>query len=344
MSSTEAAPELAHTDLVRSSELWYRDGTVVIQAGNTVFRVYHGLLSEESQVFEHMFQQAQPHDAPKYDGVPLVQLPDASHEFALLLKLLHKWRFRRDLNNLQFRESAALAVLCDKYCMDDMRSWALTRVKQMYEATSLDEFLESAKAIRKPNADRTEHITAVNLGRRCGLPGILPSGFYHAACTLTVTELITGASSPSGVHVQFDDPADGLLCAEGKMLLTTCFPATSFLFPTAQRATFFCANPSKCESTIARSLEGTRKSFLPSKRNSNFQQAQPQGLRRTAPIISTVMEGTINISGACGTCRAHLTENCRAQQQMVWNEIPAIFGLTAHGTENVPVQVGSGWD
>lgn len=86
--TTAAVPD----ELVRSSELWYDDGTVVMQAGRTLFRVYYGILQEQSQVFKHMFQNPQPTDAPLYDGVPLVQVEDSPSDLKLLLKILHQWK------------------------------------------------------------------------------------------------------------------------------------------------------------------------------------------------------------------------------------------------------------
>ncbi|KAH9937908.1 uncharacterized protein BXZ73DRAFT_100120 [Epithele typhae] len=47
----------------RADGLWYEDGTVIFVAGNVGFRVYKGLLSSLSPVFEHMFSSTQPDDA-----------------------------------------------------------------------------------------------------------------------------------------------------------------------------------------------------------------------------------------------------------------------------------------
>jgi hypothetical protein len=79
---TPAVPE-------RCPDLWYEDGTVVLQAGSRQFRVYRGILCAHSSVFSDMFSFPQPSSEEKFEGIPLVQMPDSPSDLYYFLKTLH---------------------------------------------------------------------------------------------------------------------------------------------------------------------------------------------------------------------------------------------------------------
>ncbi|KIP08880.1 hypothetical protein PHLGIDRAFT_68636, partial [Phlebiopsis gigantea 11061_1 CR5-6] len=77
--------------IVRSEDLWFKDGTIVLQAENVLFRVYPGLLSKHSQFFEQLFSLPQPSDAEQYDGCPLIKLAgDAAEDMRNFLLMIHE--------------------------------------------------------------------------------------------------------------------------------------------------------------------------------------------------------------------------------------------------------------
>ncbi|KAI0784158.1 hypothetical protein C8Q75DRAFT_397623 [Abortiporus biennis] len=82
------APSL-QTDLKRCPELWFDDGTIVIRAEDTLFRVYAGQLSRCSAVFKDTFSLPQPplgDDANEvYEGTPLVVLNDSAADMEAFL-------------------------------------------------------------------------------------------------------------------------------------------------------------------------------------------------------------------------------------------------------------------
>jgi hypothetical protein len=75
---------------VRHSELYLRDGNVVLLCENTLFRVYGGVLAMNSQVFKDMFslEGIQPTGAETYDGCPCIRLPDQAKDIERLLNVL----------------------------------------------------------------------------------------------------------------------------------------------------------------------------------------------------------------------------------------------------------------
>lgn len=86
IASTEAvlAPNLCH----RVEELWFDDGTLVLHAGTSTFRVYRALLAKISPVFHDMLAFPQPVDGEKIDGCPVVRLPDNDSDLKCFLQAL----------------------------------------------------------------------------------------------------------------------------------------------------------------------------------------------------------------------------------------------------------------
>ena len=88
-----SSPPLTVTDssqLKRCDELWFEDGTVVIHAADTLFRVYKGVLSRQSSFFKGLFDVPQPSDAETYDGCPLVLLHgDSAEDVRDILVAIH---------------------------------------------------------------------------------------------------------------------------------------------------------------------------------------------------------------------------------------------------------------
>lgn len=75
----------------RHSKLWYEDGSVVLATETTLFRVYRGILSQNSVIFRNMFSlpRSPSSTEEKLDGLPLIHLHDAAEDLAHLLMTLH---------------------------------------------------------------------------------------------------------------------------------------------------------------------------------------------------------------------------------------------------------------
>ena len=107
----QSHPEIAATSfpspppeppsLTQHADLWFCDGSVVLQAEFTLFRVHKSQLSRRSTVFSDMFALAQPplmstHAAladESYEGCPVVKLHDSAEDVANLLLALYDGPF-----------------------------------------------------------------------------------------------------------------------------------------------------------------------------------------------------------------------------------------------------------
>ena len=73
--------------------LWFNDGSVVVVAESTGFRVHSSLLSRHSTVFRDLFSLPQPiHAAEHVDGCPAVRVSDDAEDMAYFLRAIYDGR------------------------------------------------------------------------------------------------------------------------------------------------------------------------------------------------------------------------------------------------------------
>jgi hypothetical protein len=95
ISSSPPDPRTRHADL------WFCDGSVILQADSTLFRVHKSQLSRHSAIFSDMFTLPQPpvmttHATladETYEGCPVVELHDSAEDVANLLLALYDGPF-----------------------------------------------------------------------------------------------------------------------------------------------------------------------------------------------------------------------------------------------------------
>ena len=82
-----------HASLKRSEEVWFDDGNIVLQAGDTAFKMYRGILSRESPFFRDMFSlpQSDATMADCYEGCFLITVHDKPDEMKKFLAATHNY-------------------------------------------------------------------------------------------------------------------------------------------------------------------------------------------------------------------------------------------------------------
>lgn len=76
------------TAIIHDKEFWYPDGSVVLVAGTTAFRVYQGILTAESTIFSDLFSIPQPEAAEGIVECPTVEVSDSVEDLRTLLRFL----------------------------------------------------------------------------------------------------------------------------------------------------------------------------------------------------------------------------------------------------------------
>lgn len=85
---TKDDPSASLTSLEQDREMWFQDGNVVLVAQTTAFRVYKGLLAQQSSVFSDLFLLPPHHDGETIEGIPVVRLDDRAEELRHILLII----------------------------------------------------------------------------------------------------------------------------------------------------------------------------------------------------------------------------------------------------------------
>ncbi|KAI0060251.1 hypothetical protein BV25DRAFT_1807603 [Artomyces pyxidatus] len=179
--------------LTRHPDLWFSDGSVVLHAEDTLFRVHMSQLSRRSVIFHDMFSLPQPDAcAPRaiiadetYDGCPLVRLHDSADDVASLLTALYDGPSFgcNDLDD--FVTVAGILRLSTKYVMDSLRAKALAHLSLAWPSTlkGWDAREDRARAFELESSSEGAYlypspIAVINLARETNAHSLLASAFY----------------------------------------------------------------------------------------------------------------------------------------------------------------------
>ena len=69
-------------------ELWLDDGNIILVAQDVGFRVYKGLLTKQSPVFQDLLGSKENRADEYMDGVPVVRIFDSPYDLRHLLRVL----------------------------------------------------------------------------------------------------------------------------------------------------------------------------------------------------------------------------------------------------------------
>ncbi|KAJ6548094.1 hypothetical protein DFH09DRAFT_989136 [Mycena vulgaris] len=182
--------DIQPTALQRVQDLWFADGNLVIQAGNSQFRVYRGILAARSPVFQDMLSFPQPPDSELVEGLPLVNLPDAETEVIEFLKAIFIPEYFAAFPALtKFEIIVGCLRLSHKYEVDYLRRRALIHLSSVYRTTLVkwDSSGYTKEPTNRPPSeidswplpnDPTCHIRVIPLAREVGALWTLPIAFY----------------------------------------------------------------------------------------------------------------------------------------------------------------------
>lgn len=88
----------------QSEDVWYADGNIILIAKNVGFRVYSGILREQSRALADMLSQVPPPaESATYEGCPIIWIPEDPRELSYFLKALHNsWYVHRHFDFFEY--------------------------------------------------------------------------------------------------------------------------------------------------------------------------------------------------------------------------------------------------
>ncbi|KAG6849681.1 hypothetical protein H0H93_006299 [Arthromyces matolae] len=128
---------------IRSPDFWFHDGSIVLSAEGTLFRVHQTILANHSQIFSDIFSLPQPSgskDDNKIEGCQVIDLQDKCKDVLDLLKAIyHPAHFDQlsptsDLDNL-LNFIGGILRLSTKYVIPELRKRCVALLSARFPAS-----------------------------------------------------------------------------------------------------------------------------------------------------------------------------------------------------------------
>ncbi|KAF7370404.1 BTB domain-containing protein [Mycena sanguinolenta] len=309
-------------DAITRSEIWFRDGSVVLQAQNTQFRVHFGLLARHSSVFSDMWELPQPSDEPTIEGCPVMQLSDDPIDVGYLLKALYDSAFHSQ-RVMPLPVLGAMIRLGRKYDFKDLLHSAVERVTAEYPRT-LEKYIAMPDSFQTIERYKGIDFDMVTLLSENKLFAALPLACYLAVETTTLvntkllprlytclmacqSELLEGILKDDGTRASLSE-GDRNRCVMGRQTLLVKQFEPGYTFGWLRKWDFTdCPSPTTCRSRRETELGGFMRDYRIWAANRIFL--------------------TWDNWKLCAACSRHAPGSVTAGGKKIWQELPEIFGL-----------------
>ncbi|KAF7359024.1 hypothetical protein MSAN_01243100 [Mycena sanguinolenta] len=166
-------------------ELWFSDGSLVVQAEKSLFRVSGAVLAARSSVFNDMLGIAQPADTETIDGCPMVRLPDSAEDVTCFFRAIFDSSFFEPYPcKVSFGNALSIARLSHKYSVDYLLRRALVHLSYEFPTTlsAFDKWPDMCSTdFREVKHGLSPYVAVVQLARQVNAPWMLPLAFYKLA-------------------------------------------------------------------------------------------------------------------------------------------------------------------
>ena len=183
----------------RHKDLWFSDGSVVLRAEQTLFRVHMSQLSRHSAFFRDLFSLPQP---PKLgdgnddddddgelpavvEGCPVLRLHDSAEDLGHLLMALYDGPTLGDNSREDFKVVSGILRLSTKYLIDSLRAKSLAHLSIAWPSSlkCWDVREDRARMFELETGISRGHfypspIAVISLAREVNATALLPSALY----------------------------------------------------------------------------------------------------------------------------------------------------------------------
>ncbi|KAJ6567010.1 hypothetical protein B0H19DRAFT_990737 [Mycena capillaripes] len=311
----ETVPRTLH----RVQDLWFEDGNLVIQAGDSQFRLFRGILAARSSVFEDMISFPQPHDSELVEGCPVVYLSDSPIEVRAFLRAIFDPEFFLPFPaKTDFDTVCGCLRLSHKYGVDYLRRRALVHLSSRYPTTLSDcEAMPTTRSWERPTA-YSYLLFIYQLAREVDAAWLLPYVCYVLCWSLEAglgTAIFHGAIY-NGISVSLSaQDHESFLRGYRVQKESMHNDILRFLFSPAKIPG--CTDPARCLQVRFEVLD-----------------AFSQRIKAGGPGYSSQPLHTwpaqyywTMLHKACPTCLAHLKTRYQRARQGFWDRLPEMYGL-----------------
>ncbi|KAJ7045931.1 hypothetical protein C8F04DRAFT_1026045 [Mycena alexandri] len=307
----------------RVEELWFEDGNIVLQAGDSHYRVYRGVLAARSPVFRDMLAFPQPADSELVDGCPLVRLPDCDIEVTFFLKAIFDPEFLRPFpSRTTFDILAGCLRLSHKYEVAGLRRLCLVHLSSGYD-TELSRFdvatyyfddkLPAWRITSWPwPSDSGDEIYIIQLFREVEATWLLPNAFYNLSYSAKELgrDIFHGTSFndiPCNLSVE-----DQNSFVEGQAIQSHSAITDTLQFLADPLDIQGCKSPTECALERFKAIGEVRESV-------SDVSSDPLDVWRS--------DDWDLLADVCDVCLSVLKETHQAARQAFWDKLPGLYGL-----------------
>ncbi|EIW56926.1 uncharacterized protein TRAVEDRAFT_128344 [Trametes versicolor FP-101664 SS1] len=300
----------------RDKDFWYDDGTIILVAGSVEFRVYKGILSENSSVFRDMFSLPQPPipstALPTADGCPVVHLSDSPKDWRHVLRVYthknHPSPFFVTAPSYSYAMISAAVRLGHKYQMSKLLDHAMEYLKNHY-VCDFDTWGSYPDYFPAGFEDHGQAIGVVNLARLTEETTVLPTALL--ACCALNEKIVEGFIREDGTREQ--------LALEDIKL---CLAARDRLVKKSIGIAFRVFHPIVAEGCM--SFESCVEIFkrMPTSLNYHIDEIAKPDLWSVPPFDDKFGAGML-----CQQCRVMVKARIASERSVGWNELPEVFDI-----------------
>jgi len=292
----------------QSTDVWFADGTIIIQAESTQFKVYRGILAANSPIFGDLFTVPQPDYSDTIEGCSLIHLSDSAVDTMHFLKALHFPGYYDPTRTTSFMLIAAILRLAAKYNVEYLHQCAFRQLASLYPTTldAWDKRVDNAIEVFEARP-----FAVLRLAKETGHTSLLPACMYLCADSINLNDILDGLASVDGKHIELEwAEKRACLRARQNLLLALRSRIFKFLMSTIDPPGH-CTSPTFCDSAKykwIRSLEASLNNGSPGVFSLKFP---------WSAFGQTVCENCFR------TAQAHSNQ----QRQAIWDELPGFFDL-----------------
>ncbi|KAJ6551380.1 hypothetical protein B0H19DRAFT_1157418 [Mycena capillaripes] len=282
----------AEAEHLTRSDIWHDDGSVVLQAESTQFRVHWSVLSLHSTFFRDMRGLPQPADQPSIEGCPVIQLHDSSVDVEHLLNALYNPHLF-SAKELHLPLIAAIVRLAQIRLQKSPRCGCPTPHPR--KSNDFAGIVHYDSIV----------FDVITLARENNLFAVLPCAYLRAIFFYNEEDILDGIPSTirPRVTLSFHDQRTCILAS--KKILRAQWEHTRFeAWMSSDAPALGCTN--RCS---------MKKKFI-------FQELLKSGL----PLASFHHYATVE-QQFCNACKLQHKEVIAEGRKKVWDDLPGFFGL-----------------
>ncbi|KAJ6537935.1 hypothetical protein B0H19DRAFT_961697 [Mycena capillaripes] len=294
--------------------LWFsNDSLVILQAGDSIFRVPKSILAARSSVFQAMFEFPQPatdremmHGPDEMrDGNPVVRLHDSATEVEPFLRaIFDSSYFMPPPAEIEFHAVLGILRLSHKYDVDYLHKRALDHLETIYP-TELHQLKDiDSNNMGYSDMDAEHDLLALPVLHEVGASWLLPYAYYSAA------------GSSAGVLLASGEPWNQL----SPDMKQTCILLQVIHIECTDRLYGALTELSQCTSIA----ECNHTKFLALKRRRGF----PYALN-LMPLYERVYFTEVLEAALCRKCATSARARYDTVRAEIWDQLPANCGLEA---------------